>query len=44
MADIIVPAEQEGTTAVVKSWLKNVGFHGQVGDDRGRFFGKGGGA
>ena len=25
MADIIVPAEQEGTTAVVKNWLKKVG-------------------
>jgi 2-oxoglutarate dehydrogenase E2 component (dihydrolipoamide succinyltransferase) len=23
--DIVVPAEQEGTTAVVKAWLKNVG-------------------
>ena len=23
--DIVVPAEQEGTTAVVKTWLKNVG-------------------
>ena len=32
MADIIVPAEQEGTTAVVKSWLKNVGDAVRVND------------
>ena len=25
MADILVPTEQEGTTAVVKTWLKKVG-------------------
>lgn len=32
MADIIVPAEQEGTTAVVKNWLKRVGEPVRVND------------
>jgi 2-oxoglutarate dehydrogenase E2 component (dihydrolipoamide succinyltransferase) len=32
MADIIVPAEQEGTTAVVKNWLKKVGEAVRVND------------
>lgn len=32
MADIIVPAEQEGTTAVVKNWLKKVGEQVRVND------------
>jgi 2-oxoglutarate dehydrogenase E2 component (dihydrolipoamide succinyltransferase) len=32
MTDIIVPAEQEGTTAVVKSWLKKVGEPVRVND------------
>jgi 2-oxoglutarate dehydrogenase E2 component (dihydrolipoamide succinyltransferase) len=30
--DIVVPAEQEGTTAVVKAWLKNVGDAVRVND------------
>lgn len=32
MADIIVPAEQEGTTAVVKNWLRKVGEAVRVND------------
>jgi 2-oxoglutarate dehydrogenase E2 component (dihydrolipoamide succinyltransferase) len=32
MADIIVPAEQEGTTAVVKNWLKKIGEPVRVND------------
>jgi 2-oxoglutarate dehydrogenase E2 component (dihydrolipoamide succinyltransferase) len=32
MTDIIVPAEQEGTTAVVKSWLKKIGEPVRVND------------
>ncbi len=32
MADIIVPAEQEGTTAVVKNWLKKVGETVRIND------------
>lgn len=32
MADIIVPTEQEGTTAVVKNWLKKVGETVRVND------------
>lgn len=32
MADIVVPAEQEGTTAVVKNWLRKVGESVRVND------------
>ena len=32
MTDIIVPTEQEGTKAIVKTWLKKVGDRVSVGD------------